>query len=98
MENRIEKDRLSRRSSFTRVEWSFHMPKPAALLFFAFSALYAAAIPRPEYPQPQFQREHWLSLNGAWEFEFDDANAGLDADWASGNQQIQPEHHRAVLF
>jgi len=46
--------------------------------------LAAAPIPRGEYPQPQFQRERWLSLNGQWDFEFDDANAGLDADWASG--------------
>ena len=36
------------------------------------------AVPRAEYPQPQFQRDAWLNLNGAWEFEFDDANAGLD--------------------
>ncbi len=38
--------------------------------------------PRPEYPQPQFQRADWLSLNGAWEFEFDDRNLGLDERWA----------------
>ena len=37
----------------------------------------AAAVPRSEYPQPQFERERWLSLNGSWEFAFDDANAGL---------------------
>ncbi len=43
----------------------------------------AEEIPRPEFPQPQFQREHWLSLNGRWEFEFDDANAGLDENWAA---------------
>lgn len=39
-------------------------------------------IPRPEYPQPQFQRADWLNLNGAWEFEFDDRNVGLDENWA----------------
>ncbi|MCX6622064.1 MAG: glycoside hydrolase family 2, partial [Acidobacteria bacterium] len=42
--------------------------------------------PRPEYPRPQFQREQWLSLNGRWEFEFDDRNAGLDANWGSGTR------------
>jgi beta-galactosidase/beta-glucuronidase len=52
------------------------------------SSLYAAAIPRPEYPQPQFQRDRWLSLNGSWEFEFDDANAGLDGGWASANHKF----------
>jgi beta-galactosidase/beta-glucuronidase len=44
----------------------------------------AADIPRPEFPQPQFEREQWLNLNGRWEFEFDDQNAGLDEHWASG--------------
>lgn len=57
-------------------------------VFLACCGLYAAAIPRPEYPQPQFQRGQWLSLNGAWEFEFDDANTGLDADWASGSRKF----------
>ena len=63
------------------------MWKMAAVLAACFS-LQAAVIPRPEYPQPQFQRERWLSLNGSWEFEFDDANAGLDADWASGGRKF----------
>lgn len=30
-------------------------------------------IPRPEHPRPDLQREHWLNLNGTWEFaETDD--------------------------
>ena len=52
------------------------------LLFAALSLAAAQQIPRPEYPQPQFEREHWLNLNGLWEFEFDDANRGLTEDWA----------------
>src|SRR5580658_4771767 len=64
------------------------MHKPAALFLLTCCGLHSAAIPRPEYPQPQFQREHWLSLNGAWEFEFDDANAGLDADWAASARKF----------
>lgn len=39
--------------------------------------------PRPEYPRPQFEREEWLSLNGYWEFEFDDENLGLEQNWAT---------------
>src|SRR5690349_6070984 len=56
------------------------------LLVLAFCAIAAIAqeIPRSEYPQPQFQREQWQSLNGRWEFEFDDRNVGLTEDWASG--------------
>lgn len=37
--------------------------------------------PRPEYPRPQFERAEWLNLNGAWQFDFDDANAGLAGKW-----------------
>ncbi len=34
-----------------------------------------------EYPRPQFRREEWLSLNGSWDFEFDDKNVGLREKW-----------------
>ncbi len=46
------------------------------------------AIPRPEYPQPQFQREQWLSLNGRWDFDFDDQNKGIADDWAGGARKL----------
>lgn len=67
-----------------------------ARALFLFAWLFAAAllplraqeVPRPEYPQPQFQREQWLSLNGAWEFEFDDANVGLEENWAAGARKF----------
>ena len=67
----------------------FHMRtlKIAAAVL-AGASLYAAGVPRPEYPRPQFQRERWLPLNGSWEFEFDDANAGLDSGWASGGHHF----------
>jgi beta-galactosidase/beta-glucuronidase len=45
-----------------------------------------ATPPRAEYPQPQFARADWQTLNGTWQFEFDDANAGLDEGWASGKR------------
>lgn len=48
----------------------------------------AQTIPRPEHPQPQFQREEWLNLNGTWEFEFDDANAGLRENWAGSGKKF----------
>ena len=35
-------------------------------------------IPRPEYPRPQFVRERWLCLNGAWQFEIDASDTGLE--------------------
>ncbi len=46
---------------------------------------------RPEYPRPLLVRKEWKSLNGLWEFAFDDANAGRAAGWSSGKalpQQI----------
>lgn len=58
------------------------------VLFAAVASLAAQDIPRPEYPQPQFQREKWLSLNGRWEFDFDDKNIGLQEDWASGKRKL----------
>jgi beta-galactosidase/beta-glucuronidase len=32
-------------------------------------------------PRPNMYRERWMSLNGEWEFAFDDADAGLDEGW-----------------
>lgn len=59
----------------------------AALLFFVAPLGLLAAVPRSEYPQPQFQRAAWTSLNGPWQFEFDDANAGVRENWsASGHK------------
>ena len=33
-------------------------------------------IPRPEHPRPQFVRDSWVNLNGAWEFAFDHGDTG----------------------
>jgi beta-galactosidase/beta-glucuronidase len=56
-------------------------------LALAASAL-AQPLPRPEYPQPQFQREAWMNLNGKWDFDFDDHNAGLAEFWAGGTHRF----------
>ena len=34
------------------------------------------AIPRSEYPRPQFARPTWMNLNGAWQFEIDHGGSG----------------------
>ncbi len=39
---------------------------------------------RPEYPRPLLVRRDWLSLNGIWQFAFDDADQGRAAGWSSG--------------
>ncbi len=64
------------------------MRKAVLMLLFASCCFAAGPIPRAEYPRPQFQREQWLNLNGQWEFEFDDANAGLDENWASNAKKF----------
>ena len=33
-------------------------------------------IPRPEHPNPQWERKHWKNLNGTWEFEIDHGDSG----------------------
>ena len=33
---------------------------------------------REEYPRPQFERKEWMNLNGAWEFEIDNAENGME--------------------
>ncbi len=35
------------------------------------------AVPRSEYPRPQFGRPEWLCLNGQWQFEIDAGDSGL---------------------
>jgi beta-galactosidase/beta-glucuronidase len=49
------------------------------------------AVPRSEYPRPQFRREGWINLNGEWHFAFDDADAGLAESW----QNVTAESLRA---
>jgi beta-galactosidase/beta-glucuronidase len=51
------------------------------ILAVAATGVLLAAVPRPEFPQPQFERTDWLTLNGEWQFAFDDSDAGLDAHW-----------------
>jgi len=34
------------------------------------------------YPRPQLVREQWASLDGTWEFAFDDEDRGLEERWA----------------
>ena len=38
-------------------------------------------VPRSEHPRPQYRRRDWTSLNGVWEFAFDNAEIGLEEAW-----------------
>ena len=43
---------------------------------------------RREYPRPQFRRDEWMSLNGSWEFCFDDADDGQKRGLATGRKKL----------
>ncbi len=43
---------------------------------------------RKEYPRPQFRRDSWQNLNGAWEFAFDDQNEGKAQGWWRGDKKL----------
>ncbi len=55
----------------------------AVLIPVAISA--AAAVPRPEHPRPDQQRENWLTLNGEWQFEIDKTADGESRGLTYGN-------------
>lgn len=38
-------------------------------------------VPRSEYPRPEFLRKEWLSLNGEWDFSYDDEGVGEEEVW-----------------
>lgn len=49
-------------------------------------------IPRPEHPRPDFRRDTFYNLNGAWQFAFDDDDRGLRETW------YRPEHELAMTI
>lgn len=55
------------------------MKKCLATLALGLMGTAMAAVPRPEYPRPQFERDVWVNLNGEWTCELDLAKSGGDA-------------------
>ena len=45
----------------------------------------AMALPRAEYPRPQFERSEWVNLNGEWTYELDLVNTGFDRKLFNSN-------------
>ena len=43
------------------------------------------SIPRSEHPNPQFERDRWLCLNGEWDFLIDHGNSGKDRKFFSAD-------------
>lgn len=50
--------------------------------FMLFCWITAFAIPRAEYPRPQFERNAWINLNGEWTYSFDFGGSGLEREWS----------------
>ena len=48
------------------------------------SNLHAAEVPRSEHPRPDAIRENWMTLNGEWQFEIDEAGDGEARGLKSG--------------
>lgn len=44
---------------------------------------------RNEYPRPQFRRDDWMSLNGEWEFCFDDLGEGEFLGYPTGRVALE---------
>ncbi len=49
-----------------------------ALLALSFALSGQQRLAWPEYPEPQFERTPWVSLNGPWQLEFDDQEPKFD--------------------
>jgi beta-galactosidase/beta-glucuronidase len=63
-------------------------------------------IPREEYPRPDFVRDNYTTLNGEWDFGFDDDDLGLRLRWydntcndkrASGNETIDQYFDKKII-
>lgn len=64
------------------------MGKVLRMLFLVFILITGSSgnnsIPRPEYPRPEMEREHWQNLNGWWDFAFDFSNTGEERGFPMG--------------
>ncbi|MEG3032766.1 MAG: beta galactosidase jelly roll domain-containing protein, partial [Enterococcus sp.] len=48
---------------------------------------------RKEHPRPQLIRKKWQSLDGEWDFAFDDENIGLSQQW----YKVFPATHKILV-
>jgi beta-galactosidase/beta-glucuronidase len=61
----------------------------AALVLVSAGAAHAqSAVPRAEHPRPDFVRADWRTLNGPWQFDFDDADRGLTERWYAADRAL----------
>jgi beta-galactosidase/beta-glucuronidase len=58
------------------------------LSLLAVAAMAQTAITRPQHPNPITTRADWQTLNGRWEFEFDDHDRGLAERWYASDKKF----------
>lgn len=69
------------------VDFMQRWARPLLLFALAFAPLgHGGTAPRSEFPQSQFQRDRWMSLKGAWDFDFDDADQRVRESWAANHK------------
>lgn len=70
----------------TRVGLLIALMTAAAAVASAQTTAPAGGVPRAEHPRPDLMRADWLTLNGPWQFEFDDQDRGLAERWHAGTK------------
>lgn len=53
---------------------------------------------RMEHPNPQFQREGWMNLNGEWDFTFDFGLSGRERKWYLANEETMSKFDRKIMI
>ncbi len=51
---------------------------------------------RPEHPNPQFERESWINLNGEWKFAFDFGKSGMDRKLYLDNEEAEKSYNMTI--
>lgn len=53
-------------------------------------------IHRPEHPNPQFERDRWINLNGEWQFAFDFGKSGMDRKLYLDNEEADKSYNMTI--
>ena len=71
---------MNRMNSIFHHLFSFPLGGVRGRLFLALvmACTFVWAIPRAEYPRPQFERQDWVNLNGEWSYAFDFVGSGVE--------------------
>jgi len=53
---------------------------------------------RMEHPNPQFERESWINLNGKWRFAFDFGKSGMDRRMYLADEDTKKLYGQTIMF